>query len=104
MTLAVMQAAPSAGRGMTVMMIYLVAFALIMWLIIIRPQRKMQDKHRAMIAALKKGDEVMTDGGIIGQVVHLAEDRITRKTGENTRLVVSRSKIARVFTAGTEQS
>lgn len=101
--LSLVQATPGGGRYGTVMMIYLVAFGLIMWLLIIRPQRKVQERHKQMVAALKKGDEVMTDGGIIGSVVHLTDDRITLKT-ENTRLIVARSKIARVFAPGTEQS
>jgi len=104
LSLAMLQAAPGGGRYGTVMMIYLVAFGLIMWLLIIRPQRKVQERHRAMVDALKKGDEVMTDGGIIGNIVHIAEDRVTVKSGDSTRLVVARSKISRVFSPGTEQS
>lgn len=104
LALAMLQAAPGGGRYGTVMMIYLVAFGLIMWLLIIRPQRKVQERHRAMVDALKKGDEVMTDGGIIGQIVHVADDRVTVKSGDSTRVVVARSKIARVFAAGTESS
>lgn len=102
-TLALLQAPTAAPRaGGTIMLIYLVAFGLIMWLLIIRPQRKMQEKHKAMVDALKKGDEIMTEGGIIGQIVHLADDRITVKSGDNTRVVIARSKIARVFAATTE--
>ncbi len=96
--LAVAQAAPgSAGRGGLVLMIYTVAFIAIMWFIILGPQRRMQKKHQQMISELKKGDEIMTEGGILGSVVHLTEDRLTIKTGDNTRIVVARSKIARVF-------
>jgi preprotein translocase subunit YajC len=65
----------------------------------------MQQQHQQMVATLKRGDEVMTDGGIIGTIVHLAEDRITLKSGENTRIVVARGKIARVLGNGvTTQS
>lgn len=99
-TLALFQS-PAPRAGGTIMLIYLVAFGLIMWLLIIRPQRKMQEKHKAMVDAVKKGDEVMTEGGIIGHVVHIADDRLTIKSGDNTRVVVARVKIARVF-AGTE--
>ncbi|MGH7503756.1 MAG: preprotein translocase subunit YajC [Longimicrobiales bacterium] len=92
------QAAPgSSGRGGMVLVIYTVAFIAIMWFIILAPQRKMQKKHQAMVSALTKGDEVMTEGGIIGTIIHTADDRLTIKTGENTRLVVARSKIARVL-------
>lgn len=80
-----------------VMLIYVVAFGAIFWFLILGPQRKMQKKHQQMIAAVKKGDEVMTEGGIIGTVVHVADDRLTLKTGENTRIVVARPKVARVL-------
>jgi preprotein translocase subunit YajC len=93
---------PAAGRTGAVMMIYLVAFIAIMWFLILGPQRKMQKKHQAMISAVQKGDEVMTEGGVIGTVVHLTDDRLTVKTGDNTRIVVARAKIARVFGDASE--
>ena len=74
------------------------SFIAIFYFLLIAPQRKMQQQHRDLISNLKKGDEIMTEGGILGQVVHLAEDRLTLKTAENTRIVVSRQKIARVIT------
>ena len=77
--------------------IQLVGIVAIMYFLLIRPQRQAQKRHQAMLAALKKGDEIMTEGGIIGEVVFIKEDRITVKTGENTRIVVARPKIARVF-------
>jgi preprotein translocase subunit YajC len=97
--LAMAQASPggSAGRGGMVIMIYTVAFIAIMWFIILAPQRKVQKKHQAMVASLKKGDEVMTEGGIIGTIVHVADDRLTIKSGESTRLVVARAKIVRTM-------
>jgi preprotein translocase subunit YajC len=84
------------------LIIQLVAIALIFWFLLIRPQRKMQQRHREMIAALSAGDEVMTEGGILGKIVHVAEDRLTIKTGENTRVVVARAKIARVLNGPDE--
>jgi preprotein translocase subunit YajC len=89
---------PAAGRTGLVMMIYLVAFIAIMWFLILAPQRRVQKKHQEMVNAIKKGDEVITEGGIIGSVVHVAEDRLTIKTAETTRLVIARGKIARVVT------
>ena len=76
------------------------SFIAIFYFLILRPQRKLQQSHRAMIDALKKGDEVMTDGGILGQVVFIAEDKVTIKSAES-RLIVARNKIARVFEPGT---
>ena len=80
-----------------VFFVQIAAFIAIFWFLLIRPQRKAQQRHREMLAALKRGDEVMTDGGLIGEVVHLKDDRVTIRSGENTRVVVARGKIARVF-------
>lgn len=102
LALVALQAAPPGGqRTMMVMLIYLVSFGLIAWFLLIRPQRKMQEKHQAMLSAIKKGDEVMTEGGIIGSVVHIQEDRVTLKSGE-ARLVIARIKIARVLTSSEQ--
>lgn len=79
-------------------LIQFVAIIAIFWFLLIRPQRRIAQKHQELLAALKVGDEVMTEGGLIGVVLHLTEDRVTIKTGENTRVVVARPKIARVFT------
>jgi preprotein translocase subunit YajC len=87
--------AQAPDRGFLIIMIYVVSFGLIAWFLLIRPQRRLQRQHQTMLASLKRNDEVMTEGGIIGTVVHMADDRVTIRTGENTRIVVARSKIAR---------
>jgi preprotein translocase subunit YajC len=86
-----------------IFLMQMVAIFAIFYFLLIRPQRKEQERHRTMITELKKGDEVVTNGGIIGTVVHVQDDRLTIKTGENTRLVVERGRIARVIT-GQETS
>lgn len=77
-----------------------VSFILIMYFLIIRPQRKMQIQHRAMVEGVKRGDEVMTEGGIIGTIVHIADDRITIKSAD-ARLVIAKAKIGKVLTPPT---
>ena len=80
------------------------AIALIFYFVLYRPQAAQRKQHDAMIKSLKRGDEVVTAGGIIGEVVHVREqtagtsgneDRITIKSGES-RLIVERARIARV--------
>lgn len=95
----ILQAQPSGTRSMLPFLIQFGAIIAIFWFLLIRPQRRMAQKHREVLAALKKGDEVMTEGGIIGSVVHITEDRVTVKTAESTRVVVARAKIARVLSA-----
>jgi preprotein translocase subunit YajC len=91
----------------------IVAIIAIIYLFLIRPQQKERKNSENMLQALKKGDEVVTVGGIIGDVVHIQlqpgadnseakprmDDRITVKSGD-ARLVVERGRIARVTPKG----
>ncbi len=94
-------AGPEGQTTLMPMIIMWTAIIAIFYFLLIRPQRKAQQRHQEMVKALRKGDEVMTDGGIIGEVIHLKEDRVTIRTGPDTRIEVARVKIARVF--GSEQ-
>ncbi len=88
------------GARFSVILIQLALFVAIFYFILIRPSRMAQKRHREMQTELGKGDEVITEGGVVGRIIHVADDRLTIKTAENTRLVVVRSKIAqRVDTA-----
>jgi preprotein translocase subunit YajC len=92
----------------------LVQFALIIaiiYFIMVRPQQKQRRKHEEALASLKRGDEVVTAGGIIGEVVHIREaakdgganrmdDRVTIKSGES-RLVIERGRIAKIIGTST---
>jgi len=99
--LAMLQATGGGNRGMMILVIYIVSFGMIAWFLLIKPQRRIQQQHQTMLSSLKRNDEVMTEGGIIGTIVHMAEDRVTVKTGENTRIVVARGKIARILSGTT---
>lgn len=86
-------------------MIFLIQMLLIFgifYFLLIRPQAKERKKHDEMLSAIKKGDEIVTNGGIIGKVVHAEENRLTVKTGDNTRLTVDRGRIASVLDARGE--
>ena len=95
-SLLVLMAPREGGNTTFVFAIQMVAIFAIFYFLLIRPQKKEQQRHQSMIVALKKGDEVVTAGGIIGTVVHAEEDRITIRTAETTKLVVERARIARV--------
>lgn len=98
-------AAPREGGNATlIFVIQMVAIFAIFYFLLIRPQKKAQQRHQEMVAGLKKGDNVMTDGGIVGQVIHLKEDRVTVKTASDTRIEVARGKIARVFGAEGDET
>lgn len=92
---ALLMAPAEGGGGMSLLLIQLSLIFLIIYWLIIRPQRKERQRHEAMILALQKGDEIVTVGGIVGTIVHADGDRLTVKTGDNTRLTVERSKVGR---------
>ena len=87
------------GGGTTVFMIQMVAIVAIFYFLLIRPQRKQQKQHREMLKTLTKGDHVVTNGGIIGVIVHAAEQELTIRTAENTRIVVDRGHVGRKIEA-----
>lgn len=93
----------SGGGGLSILLIQVVAIGAIFWFLILRPQSQARKRHAEMLAALKKGDEVLTSGGIIGKVKDIREvelgkgkeSRITVETGTST-VVVERSRIIRI--------
>lgn len=97
----ILMAGGEGGAGATGTLIMFAAFIAIFYFLLIRPQRKQQKAHEEMVAALKKGDQVVTVGGIVGRIVHLKDDRLTLQTAD-TRIEVERSKVGRVVGGGEE--
>ena len=96
--------APAGGASSLMPFLFQIgAIFLIFYFLMIRPQQKQRKAHEAAILALKKGDQIVTAGGIVGEVVHIATgasaaglgDHITIKSGES-RLIVTRGRIASV--------
>ena len=103
--LALQTARPADPYALPRSMIIMLGFLAVFYFLLLRPQRKLAQRHQEMLKNLQKNDEVMTEGGIIGHVVHMQDDRVTLRTGESTRIVVMRAKIARILTAeSAEQS
>ena len=74
----------------------LVALFAIFYFLVIRPQQNQAKKHKEMLSALKKGDKVITNGGLIGEVVKAEEDSIKLKLNdEGVTVKVSRDFIAK---------
>ncbi len=85
--------APREGGNTTMIFVgQMLLFFAIFYFILIRPQKKEQERKREMIKQLGKGDEIMTAGGIIGKIVHVDGDKLTIKS-EETRLFVDRSHV-----------
>lgn len=85
------------GNSGTIFLVQMMLIFAIFYFLLLRPQAKERQRHEQMLQAIKKGDEIVTNGGIIGRVVHVEETRLTIKTGDDTRLTVDRGRIAAVI-------
>ena len=83
------------GRGLGIFLFQMAAFIAIIYFLLIRPKVQQEKRHREQIAQVKRGDEIVTVGGLVGEVVHIKDDRLTVKSGES-RVVVQRDRIAEV--------
>ena len=81
------------GQGIA-QFIPLILIFVIFYFFLIRPQQKRVKDHKAMVESLKRGDEIITSGGIIGTIDRVMEDdRIEVTIGENTKVQIIRSTI-----------
>lgn len=114
--LALLQAAAPGGAGsFTPLLFQFGLIFLIFYFLIIRPQQKQRKRHEEALRNLKRGDHIVTTGGIIGEVVHIKEamkdggtqptmdDEVTMKSAES-RMIVERGRIAKIVSASGETS
>ena len=97
--LLLMSAQPSGDGGAGSMLVSLVPIILIFvifWLLLIRPQQKKQKAHQKLLTELKKGDKVVTNGGMFGVISTLNEEKniVVLRIAENTKIEVLKSSIA----------
>lgn len=76
----------------------------VLWFLMIRPQMKKAKEHKALIAALAKGDEIVTGGGLVGKIVKVGESYVTLEIAEGTEVVVQKPAIGLVLPKGTLKS
>ena len=93
------QATGSGGFGSTIgSLVPLLLIFLIMYFIIIRPQQKKAKEHKLMVESLKRGDQVLTQGGIIGKVSKIKDDNeIEVEISANTKVRIVRSTVVNVI-------
>lgn len=84
------QAAPSAGP---IQFLFPVLMVAAIWFLIIAPQRKKQKEHQKMLDTLGTGDEVVTAGGIYGEITNKKDDRFVIRIAEGTKIEVGKAFI-----------
>ncbi|GEQ96959.1 preprotein translocase subunit YajC [Iodidimonas gelatinilytica] len=86
----------AAGGGLLEMLLPLALIMLIFYFLLIRPQQKRMKEHRALIEAIRRGDTVVTSGGLIGKVTKVADDELQVELADGMRVRVVRGTIAEV--------
>jgi preprotein translocase subunit YajC len=94
--LGIAQQAPASGGGslLTSGLVPMVLVMGVMYLLVMRPQMKKQKETQKMLSELKKGDDIVTTGGIIGRISGITDDVITLQVQEGVRVRILRSAVA----------
>ena len=92
------------GPSMLPMIFTMVLIFGVMYFMVIRPQSKRTKQHRALVAALAEGDEVVASGGIVGRITGVAEQFVTLEVARDVKLKVQRHSISAVLPKGTIKS
>ena len=99
-----------AGNAMVAPLLMYGGIFAIFYFLLIRPQQQQRKKHEMAILELKKGDRIVTAGGLIGEVQHIKsgasaspEDEVTIKSGES-RLIIERGRVAKIASSSGSSS
>lgn len=92
---------PSSGlMGMLPMILMFI----VLWFLMIRPQMKKAKEHKALLEALAKGDEVVTQGGLVGKVTKVGDSYVSIEVASGTEVVVQKPAVSLVLPKGTLKS
>jgi len=76
------------------MFLPIIAILVIYYFLLVRPQQKQAQRHRQLVDSLKKGDEVITDSGMVASVISVHDEFVILKAAENVKLKFLKSKVA----------
>ncbi|HSN72330.1 MAG TPA: preprotein translocase subunit YajC [Steroidobacteraceae bacterium] len=95
------QSAPTGQPSVFMQLLPLILIFVVFYFLLIRPQQKRAKEHRAMVAALASGDEVVTSGGMLGRIAEVADQFVTVEIADGVQVKVQRHTIAQVLPKGT---
>jgi len=87
-------AAPAGGAGGIASFVPLILIFIVFYFLLIRPQQKKAKEHQAYLSSLKKGEKIITSGGIHGRITGLTDSTVTLEIADNVRIKVTRASIA----------
>jgi len=100
------QSAGGQQGGGLEMLIMLAVFGLIFYFLLYRPQAKRVKEHKNLVSSLSKGDEVLTQGGLVGKITKVSDDKdfIEVSLNESNNIVVQKASVTAVLPKGTMKS
>lgn len=87
--------------GLFMNLLPLIIIIVLFYFILIRPQMRRAKEHKQMVANLQRGDEVVTNGGLLGQIEEVGESFVTLKVADNLSIKVQKHAVASVMPKGT---
>jgi len=91
-------AAPQSGL---LSFLPLIVIFVVFYFLLIRPQMKRAKEHKALVAQLAVGDEIVSNGGVLGRVTHVGESFVTVEVAENVKIKLQKHMVANVMPKGT---
>ena len=98
------QAAGASQGDLQTTMLPMIAIFVVFYFLLIRPQQKKAKEHRAMLAALEKGNEIVTAGGMVGRITRLHDPYVTLEIAPGTEVTVQRQAVTQLLPKGTLKS
>ena len=95
------QAAPAADSAGLMGLLPILLMFVVLWFLMIRPQMKRAKEHKAMVEAMQKGDEVLTNGGIAGRITKVGETYLGLEIAENVEISIQKTAVTAILPKGT---
>ena len=101
---AMAQTGGASGGDMLQALFFPILLLVVFYFLLIRPQQKRAKEHKQMVESLKKGDEIVTTGGLLAKILEVGENFILVDAGESMQLKVQRQAVSAVMPKGTIKS
>jgi preprotein translocase subunit YajC len=98
------QSAPASTGGQFAPLLVMVGFIVVFYFLLMRPQQKKTKEHQQLISKLAVGDEVVTNGGVLGRITDVGESFVTLEVADGVRIKVQKFQVSALMPKGTLRS
>ena len=87
----------SGGQGLLIQLLPLILIFVVFYFLLIRPQQKKAKQHQILLESIKRGDQILTSGGIVGKVIKADKDELTVEISDKVNVKIFRSTVSDVL-------